>query len=321
MSEESDTLCPITHDEIQDAVMTLYGGPYERKAIAEWLTDNHIDPMTGLVLPNKELTSVNIKDPILIKKAKEVCAEAISTRDPDSHIRIKSWHLRQKLKKETALFDGTTPEWTRYNESKRAEFKNTDSQDCAYMHNPWSDDIAKHADKREKIKRPTVGRWYDFTDLSGIRVDDKALKSERFYKTNLSGATFCGCQMGHVEFLEANLKGCIFIDCTFIGDYTFSGSESDDRTMFIDCQFERLYVWRTVQIVDEAAKNLKIRGLSININQVYFHANEKLINHKNILLTNINARGDKKRTYSPNDYYQDILDAYKRLGPIDITTL
>jgi len=51
-------LCSITGDLMQDPVATADGHTYERRAIEKWLQRSDTSPMTGLVLPHKELMPI-----------------------------------------------------------------------------------------------------------------------------------------------------------------------------------------------------------------------------------------------------------------------
>lgn len=48
-------ICPITMEIMTDPVSCSDGHTYERKAIAQWFTQNVTSPKTGLPLPNKNL--------------------------------------------------------------------------------------------------------------------------------------------------------------------------------------------------------------------------------------------------------------------------
>ena len=47
--------CPITHEPMQDPVVTADGHTYERGSITEWLQLSAVSPLTGLPLRHMEL--------------------------------------------------------------------------------------------------------------------------------------------------------------------------------------------------------------------------------------------------------------------------
>lgn len=49
------SICPITHEIMEEPVICADGHSYERKAIAEWLSQNKTSPLTGAKLPHMEL--------------------------------------------------------------------------------------------------------------------------------------------------------------------------------------------------------------------------------------------------------------------------
>ena len=53
--DERNYCCPITHEMMEDPVMTADGHTYERSAITNWLTTNHTSPLTNEVLKHKGL--------------------------------------------------------------------------------------------------------------------------------------------------------------------------------------------------------------------------------------------------------------------------
>ena len=54
-----DLICPITHDLMEDPVLTADGHSYDRESISTWLRNHDKSPVTGLRLPNKVLTPNN----------------------------------------------------------------------------------------------------------------------------------------------------------------------------------------------------------------------------------------------------------------------
>lgn len=56
-----DLICPITHELMQDPVMTCDGQIYDRKSIEFWLKDHHTSPLTNEKLANKTLISASDK--------------------------------------------------------------------------------------------------------------------------------------------------------------------------------------------------------------------------------------------------------------------
>ena len=50
-----DYACPITHEAMIDPVADALGNTYERAAIQRWLRDHNTSPLTGAVLPHKDL--------------------------------------------------------------------------------------------------------------------------------------------------------------------------------------------------------------------------------------------------------------------------
>jgi hypothetical protein len=59
-------ICCITQCIMEDPVKTVDGQTYDRVAILRWFEDNSTSPLTGLVLPNKELVqNVELKEQIL----------------------------------------------------------------------------------------------------------------------------------------------------------------------------------------------------------------------------------------------------------------
>ena len=49
-------VCPIAHEAMIDPVIDAVGNTYERAAIERWLRGHNTSPLTGAVLPHKELT-------------------------------------------------------------------------------------------------------------------------------------------------------------------------------------------------------------------------------------------------------------------------
>ena len=49
-------VCSLTHEAMIDPVIDALGNTYERAAIERWLRGHNTSPLTGAVLPHKELT-------------------------------------------------------------------------------------------------------------------------------------------------------------------------------------------------------------------------------------------------------------------------
>jgi hypothetical protein len=56
MEAPDSFLCPVTHDLMEEPVVTSDGMTYEREAIEEWLRDHDISPLTGERLAHTQLT-------------------------------------------------------------------------------------------------------------------------------------------------------------------------------------------------------------------------------------------------------------------------
>ena len=62
--------CPITCVPFVDPVINCVGQTYERKAIVEWFDNNDTDPLTGVILENKNIVTNYILKTILEKNVK-----------------------------------------------------------------------------------------------------------------------------------------------------------------------------------------------------------------------------------------------------------
>jgi U-box domain/C2 domain len=72
--------CPITGEPMRDPVVAADGHTYERSAIARWLSESNKSPLTGAVLPHKDL----VPNYMLLSSLQEAAAAAASRLQGDS---------------------------------------------------------------------------------------------------------------------------------------------------------------------------------------------------------------------------------------------
>ena len=77
-------ICPITHEIMENPVITVDGQSYEKSAIQTWLNNgNKTSPITGLILKSKKLTeNYNLKSIINLFKPNPSLLVALKNSTP-----------------------------------------------------------------------------------------------------------------------------------------------------------------------------------------------------------------------------------------------
>jgi hypothetical protein len=247
-------LCPIGMQPIKVFGITAVGSIYCYDNICKWLENNHTDPLTGCVLPNKYVHRIEKNANLYIKqKAREIrdhnlkCNQKfkLAWESPIMYNRLASMTIDHKNK-----------EWISYNKMKRQMIVTTNSDAFKNMC------LDRPLDYADSIKRPTgTGERYQHIDLSGIQLNGKNFKSDDFSFANMENSTFTNCDFSRCRFIGTKFKNTIFADCRFIGEeITFY--RATGNIVMLSCRMEQVNAWHTVTDPDQINKILQDRLLT-----------------------------------------------------------
>jgi hypothetical protein len=79
----ADLICPITHELMEDPVVTADGHSYDRASITRWLRNSDKSPTTGLRLPHKSLVANNVLRNIIREHVQKQQNAPIGMQDSD----------------------------------------------------------------------------------------------------------------------------------------------------------------------------------------------------------------------------------------------
>ncbi|AQN68739.1 hypothetical protein [Saudi moumouvirus] len=258
MEQINNMKCPITLEPIINGGMTCYGNIYEYDVIKKWFEENDIDPVTGEECPSKFIVKVDIHDPYINERVKDM-RKTTELVFPIT----KSWTsvkiLYEKyngIKSEIKSIPKS--EFDKYNECKRNLFS---EENHAYINAIGSIEKTESDIFYDEHKI----RDYDFIDLSKKMIHKKSFKSQKFIFTNLSDCKFINCDMSRCIFIGCDLSSVKFIGCEFIGEQTCFYKCTFSNTLFINCKIEYIDKWQTTSDLNEIIKILPKRLVNGNI--------------------------------------------------------
>jgi hypothetical protein len=251
MLYEECHICPITCEEIEEYAITMFGQVYEKSAIVEWLKNNETDPITGVILPLKELITkgvhtrnVSVLSSELRRKTGQLSPKVMISRSVAMQLGVMSVKRLQNIRHIKLLMEDpeVSAKFSAFNNRiMRVLLPRLTPINGMWRKTDFSSVVWNRSTTSEMYKHPpNTGR--DFENMKFkqyTRLYGGHFKSSSFDGACLRNVTFVECCFTRCTFIGADLRTTIFRKCNFRGEEVdFRNALTNAFTLFNECEIE-----------------------------------------------------------------------------------